>query len=131
MSSVYKIFGLGHKFPFGTGISNLDMLITFTDFDRLLVEPVYKNEDLKKNSNIKGFIPFSPNNESQILHDALLLFAPSIFKHMNTYPKLLKYTKENKVIAFSKKNPEWEEIRKESEKIFKQLNIFELKIISK
>jgi hypothetical protein len=43
----------------------------------------------------------------------------------------LKYTKENKVIAFSKKNPEWEEIRKESEKIFKQLNIFELKIISK
>ena len=131
MSEVYKIFGLGAAFPFGDGISSLDMLVTFIDFDRLLVEPIYKDESLKKDTRIKGFVPFSPENENQILQDAFLLFAPSVFKKIKNYAKLVEITDKREFYEINERNQVWQEIRKESKPIFRQLNIFELAVKKK
>lgn len=128
MSEVYQIFGLGCGFPFGDGISTLDMLITYTDYDRLVINPVYNNQELKKDTIVKGFVPCGPGNDAQNIQDAFMLFAPTIFEKMKDYSKLKEITSSNEFLSLSENDEQWNELRRKARPIFKRLNIFELEI---
>lgn len=125
MSEVSKVFGLGKGTSFGNGLSSLDLIITFTDFDRLLIEPIYKDDDLKTDTKVTRFIPIEPGNDIELAKDALLLFAPSLFAGIKSFPELMKITGSEFVEQLG---PSWGKIREEAEPVLSRLNLVELEI---
>lgn len=102
---------------------NIPLAILKVEGTRDFYKPIYFSNKIKPLGKVKSFIP-SPNSEYSIL-DVCILFYPKFFEKFPSFKKVKRlFSKKTFVdFDFEKIPKEWLDLRDESIREFKKLNI--------
>jgi hypothetical protein len=129
--TIYVIGGLG-GFQGSDGVNPIALQIWVEDADRQCLKPHYVNPSIRPLGNIDRIVPEAPNHPDALL-DACIAFFPKHFRQCPSFAAVARKIESTTRLDFhagaDKIPAEWVQLRKEARPYFRELNIFEAKLV--